>query len=160
MYERILLAYDGSLESRSALREGALLAMRYGSKIFLLAVMPVSSGVYLAEGAAAGTIDQMEAAYQRVLDDGLTRLKDNGFNSSGALARGDPSKVISEYAKATQADLVVLGHRKQSFVNRWWAGASGGYLIDQLDCTILICRNTGNEAKVAAELERLRGAPA
>ena len=39
MYKRILLAYDGSVEGRTALREGALLARQCGAKVFLLAVL-------------------------------------------------------------------------------------------------------------------------
>ena len=34
MYKRILLAYDGSLEGRTALREGALLARQCGAQVF------------------------------------------------------------------------------------------------------------------------------
>ena len=36
MYKRILLAYDGSVEGRTALREGALLARQCGAEVFLL----------------------------------------------------------------------------------------------------------------------------
>jgi len=39
MYHRILLAYDGSREGRTALREGALLARRYGAAVYLLSVV-------------------------------------------------------------------------------------------------------------------------
>ena len=35
MYKRILLAYDGSVEGRTALREGALLARQCGAEVFL-----------------------------------------------------------------------------------------------------------------------------
>ncbi len=36
---RVLLAYDGSVEGRTALREGALLARQCGAEVFLLAVL-------------------------------------------------------------------------------------------------------------------------
>jgi hypothetical protein len=39
MYKRILLAYDGSVEGRTALREGALLARQCGAEVFLLSVV-------------------------------------------------------------------------------------------------------------------------
>ena len=39
MYKRILLAYDGSIEGRTALREGALLARQCGAEVFLLSVL-------------------------------------------------------------------------------------------------------------------------
>ena len=39
MYKRVLLAYDGSIEGRRALREGAKLAQLCGADVFLLAVV-------------------------------------------------------------------------------------------------------------------------
>ena len=41
MYKRVLLAYDGSVEGRTALREGALLARQCGAEVFLLSVLAV-----------------------------------------------------------------------------------------------------------------------
>jgi nucleotide-binding universal stress UspA family protein len=39
MYKRILLACDGSVEGRTALREGALLGRQCGAKVLLLSVL-------------------------------------------------------------------------------------------------------------------------
>jgi nucleotide-binding universal stress UspA family protein len=39
MYKRVLLAYDGSIEGRRALREGAKLAQLCDAEVFLLAVV-------------------------------------------------------------------------------------------------------------------------
>ena len=43
MYKRVLLAYDGSIEGRRALREGAKLAQLCHADVFLLAVVELSS---------------------------------------------------------------------------------------------------------------------
>ena len=43
MYKKVLLAYDGSVEGRRALREGAKLAQLCQAEVFLLAVVEVSS---------------------------------------------------------------------------------------------------------------------
>ena len=43
MYKKVLLAYDGSIEGRRALREGAKLAQMCRAEVFLLAVVEVSS---------------------------------------------------------------------------------------------------------------------
>ncbi len=39
MYKKVLLAYDGSIEGRRALREGAKLAQLCRAEVFLLAVV-------------------------------------------------------------------------------------------------------------------------
>ncbi len=52
MYGKILLAYDGSVEGRLALREGARLAKLCEADVFLLAVVNLSTGIIMAEGVA------------------------------------------------------------------------------------------------------------
>jgi len=47
MYGKVLLAYNGSVEGRLALREGAKLAKLCGAEVFLLAVVNISSGTRL-----------------------------------------------------------------------------------------------------------------
>ncbi len=54
MYKRILLAYDGSVGGRTALREGALLARQCGAEVFLLSVLVDPGAFLLAEVAFAG----------------------------------------------------------------------------------------------------------
>ena len=49
MYKRILLAYDGSVEGRTALREGALLAKQCGAEVFLLSVLTDTGTLLLSE---------------------------------------------------------------------------------------------------------------
>ena len=49
MYKRILLAYDGSVEGRTALREGALLARQCGAEVFLLSAL-VDPGTFVFTG--------------------------------------------------------------------------------------------------------------
>jgi len=41
MYKRILLAYDGSIEGRTALREGALLARQCSAEVFCYPFSPI-----------------------------------------------------------------------------------------------------------------------
>jgi nucleotide-binding universal stress UspA family protein len=60
MYKRILLAYDGSLEGRTALREGALLARQCGAEVFLLSVLVDPGTLLLPEIALAGASARME----------------------------------------------------------------------------------------------------
>jgi len=81
MYKRVLLAYDGSLEGRTALREGALLARQSGAQVFLLAVL-VDTGVsLLADVAHAGAFVQMENAVHGCTQRGRCPTEATGFRS-------------------------------------------------------------------------------
>jgi nucleotide-binding universal stress UspA family protein len=67
MYKRILLAYDGSLEGRTALREGALLARQCGAEVFLLSVLVDSGTLLLPEVALAGAFVHPEDDFMDIL---------------------------------------------------------------------------------------------
>ena len=87
MYKKVLLAYDGSVEGRLALREGAKLAQYCGAEVFLLAVVEPSFGATL-EGGVMVPIDDQIATYQAILDEGVRRLQAIGFSPTARLGMG------------------------------------------------------------------------
>lgn len=159
MYEKIVLAFDGSHEARTALREGALLARRYDSTVWLLCVLPENKALTMAEGAQPGAAEQLLAASQELVDDGLAKLRGLGLNATGRVVRGDPAATISAFASEVRADLVVLGHRKRSFLERWWNGPSGAYIVDNVECSLLVARRPISDAEFAAEMAKYADQP-
>jgi len=153
MYERIVLAYDGTREGLIALREGALLGRRFGSKIFLLSVLPQSEGVRLAESVAGDLIGQQMTGYKELLARGVSVLKELGFDPVARLAVGEPAPLIGDFAREVKADLVVLGHRRQNLLQRWWSGSTGSYISDHVACSVLIGRNPISDEAFAAEIK-------
>jgi nucleotide-binding universal stress UspA family protein len=141
MYKRILLAYDGSVEGRTALREGALLAKQCGAQVFLLSVLTETGTLLLSEVSVAVATAQMEEDFQEILKEGVARLKKLGFDPVAELVRGQPAEEIGKFAKKVGADLIVVGHRRQSAFDRWWSGPKGAYLMDYTDCSLLVARN-------------------
>lgn len=152
MYERILLAYDGSLEGAVALREGALLAKRCGAKVYILSVVPQGAGVRLAEGVYAAAISHQTESYKELLAKGVSRLKQLGLDPVARLCVGEPVKAICSFAREVNADLVVVGHQKKGLLDRWWSGSTGAYISDSIRCSLLIARNPVSDADFEAEL--------
>ena len=150
MYQRILLAYDGSIEGRTALREGALLARRYGAQVFVLSVIAEAAGTKLGEGVGGGGVAQQRVEYERVLQEGMARLTGLGFQASGKLVIGEPAREIAAYAEQVKADLVVVGHRRQTAIGRWWSGPRGAYLSDHIRCSLLVCKNIIDDEQFAS----------
>ena len=155
MYRRILLAYDGSVEGRAALREGAMLALCCKAQVFLLSVAG-GVGVQLAESAHAGVLDEQQAQLRAIFEEGVEKLKRLGFAPVARLVAGDPAEEIRAFASEVGADLVVVGHRRRSLLERWWAGPSGAYLSDRLDCSLLVSRNTISDEVFEAAVDRFR----
>src|SRR5215469_4300019 len=141
-YKRILLAYDGSREGALALREGALLARACKAEVFLLSVVPGSTGLRLAESGAGGDLmtAQIES-YRALLERAVERLKQLGFKPQARLVSGDPIPAIAAVAREIKAQLVVVGHMHQSFLARWWSGSNQAYLCDHVGCSLLVACN-------------------
>ncbi len=88
-----------------------------------------------------------------MLELGLSRLRALGLAASGTIDSGNPAQVIAAHAQAFHADLVMVGHRRQSLLDRWWSGDSGAYLMDSLNCSVLICRNVVSDAEFEAQVD-------
>jgi nucleotide-binding universal stress UspA family protein len=154
MFQRIVLAYDSTLEGAIALREGALLAKQYGAAVFLLSVAPDSSGVQMAEGVHAGVVAHHTERYREVLERGVDRLTRLGLAPVARLAVGDPAKAIASFAREVGADLVVVGHQKRGLIERWWSGPTGAYICDYVNCSLLIARNQVSDEEFEAQMVR------
>ena len=151
MFDRILLASDDTYEGLVALREGAVLAKGFGASVFLLIVDPVSTAANVAASVHYAAPD---LGAEALLRRGLDRLSGLGVPAEGAVGRGEPVALISEQAKAWGAELVVLGHRRQSLLERWWSGASGAYLVDHIGCSVLIARQVVSDEEFEARLKK------
>jgi nucleotide-binding universal stress UspA family protein len=146
MYKKVVLAYDGSLEGAIALREGAILAKESDAHVYLLSVVPHLGGLQVAEGLHGGAVAHELDRFREVLERGARRLKQIGLNPVAKLAVGDPARVIGDFSREVGADLVVVGHRKRSMLERWWSGAAGAYISDNIGCSLLIARNQVSDA--------------
>jgi len=139
LYKKVLLAYDGSIEGRRALREGAKLAQFCGAEVFLLAVVEPSFGATL-EGGVSIPIDDQIATYKAILAEGVERLKAMGFSPTARLGIGEAGREIARVAEDIGANLVVVGHRRDGPLARWWFSSVGTYLVKNLLCSVLIAQ--------------------
>ena len=140
MYKKVLLAYDGSIEGRLALREGAKLAQFCGADVFLLAVVETFASVGTLEGGVVISMNEQIATYREVLKEGVERLKTMGFSPTARLGVGNAGEQIAEVAKEIGANLVVVGYRPTGPLARWWFGSVGTYLIEHLRCSVLVAQ--------------------
>jgi nucleotide-binding universal stress UspA family protein len=147
MYQRILLAYDGSREGLIALREGALLARRCNAKVFLLSVLSPVAALTTAEGVYTDMTGEQIAGHKALLQRGVEVARQMGLDPESRLEMGEPAPRIGAVANEIRADLVVVGHRKQNALERWWSGATGAYVSDHVRCSVLIaCNGISDEA--------------
>ncbi|HUO11777.1 MAG TPA: universal stress protein [Caulobacteraceae bacterium] len=157
MFRTVLLAYDGTREGALALREGALLAKACGAHVHVLCVVPQTAGVQVAEAASAGVVAQLTEGHRRLLDTACERLRSLGFSPDTHLVVGEPAPTIGALAHQIGADLVVVGHRHQTALSRWWSGSTDAYLSEHVGCSLLLSSNPisdeafENEVRATAE---------
>ena len=138
MYRKILVAFDGSPESRLAVDECSQLVQVPDPSPYLLA------GEFVPEPALAIDRTRMDAD----LKDAAARLSERGFAVTTHLQDGEPVDVISRMVETLSIDLIIVGHRRsKKFALRWWRGSVDAVLIDRVRCSILVAAD--NPAKRA-----------
>jgi nucleotide-binding universal stress UspA family protein len=140
LYKKVLLAYDGSIDGRRALREGARIAQLCSAEVFLLAVVEVSAGTGTLDGGLAIPITEQVEIYKTILGEGVERLKAMGFSPTARLGMGEAGREIVGVAEEIEANLVVIGHRPDGPLARWWFSSVGTYLVKNLRCSVLVAQ--------------------
>ncbi len=143
MYSKILVAYNGTPESRLALQECILLAPGPSAQIHLLAVVIPTPIVLAGEFVAAvPTMDEELAereAMAQVLEVGRKMLAEAGLSVTTHLEVGEPINVIAGLVHKLAIDLVILGHsRHKPFAMRWWRGSTDAVLVEKIRCSVLV----------------------
>jgi nucleotide-binding universal stress UspA family protein len=141
MYQKILLAYDGTESGQKALLDCHDIAQLSQASVSLIAVRPLPPAVVGFDGGLlSGEAEQAEwQRYQAILDDGLRRLREAGHSVQGEVLIGDQVEQIVDYARKIGADLIVVGHKHlDSWAARWWRGSSSPALIEHAPCSVLV----------------------
>ena len=140
MYRNILVAYDGSPESRLAIDECIRLAPGSATAVHLAGVVHdpslyVLAGEYIPEIALGD--DQARVAAD--LAEAAALLEAKGLAVTQHVIVGEPVTVIARLADELCIELLILGHpRTRSFAERWWRGSTDALLIERVRCSILI----------------------
>ena len=139
MFNKILVAYNGTAESRAALYECIQLHPPASTEIHLLAVIELSThgmaGGYCPEVAFANrtqTIKEELAA-------GKVLMANAGLRVTTHLQTGEPIDAIGSMADTLKVDLVIVGHsRRKAFAARWWRGSTDALLVERVKCSVLV----------------------
>lgn len=155
MYQKILLAFDGSPDGREALAQAGSLASACGAAVHLLAIIDPSENMVFVE-AMPSIPDNQAFVIQSVLDEGVKRLRSAGCSATSELKYGKPAEQIILSAGEVNADLVVVGHRDQGTLARWLNGSVGESIIHHPPCSVLIAVKSGQSASNVTSIQQLK----
>ncbi|MBI3725542.1 universal stress protein [bacterium] len=138
MFRRVLVAYDVSSQAESAFAHGLEIAERFRAALLVVSV------VRLPEPATRVELDA-------VIDDGkehyevaFARLRTAAAAKSVALRTeiqvGHPAEQIVLAAEREHADLIVMGRRGKSTIERWMLGSISERVLRYAHCPVLVVR--------------------
>jgi nucleotide-binding universal stress UspA family protein len=140
MYQRILVAYDGSVESRLAVDECAHLSPSSEREVHVVCVIHEAPAFVLpGEFVPEPMLAEERGELQADLDSVAAGLTARGFQVTTHLVDGEPADVLSRLVTELAIDLLVIGHRRAAtFAARWWRGRVDALLMERVNCAILI----------------------
>jgi nucleotide-binding universal stress UspA family protein len=140
-----VVALDGSKLSEGSIPHAVAMAECTGSKLLLLHVVEPVQDSLRPEGQPCKLDDQLESrrAHARAYLDRVryriaARLMDIGV----AVEVGSPAETILDYARAHEADLIVMATHGLSGAKRWLLGGVANRVLARSDAPVLLVRVT------------------
>jgi nucleotide-binding universal stress UspA family protein len=137
MFDRILVAVDGSREGGKTVPVALDLAGRYGSTVAVVHVREHTryegDDVDLGSGPAA----------EQLVEEVVATFRDAGIEATGQIRRvrpGDTPEQIVDVAKEMDADLIVMGTRGMTEWKSLLLGGVANKVVHHAHCPVLLVR--------------------
>lgn len=160
----IVLALDGSEESKLAAGAAAEISAATGSPVHLIYVMPAERQLYghhsYSEDVKKSLMEEAKAGGRRFLDEQAAGVRSTGgVVAQTYLGTGRPDEEIVELAEEIDAGMVVVGSRGLGGVRRALMGSVSGSVVRHAHCPVLVVRGggRGESAVVRPAEETARG---
>jgi nucleotide-binding universal stress UspA family protein len=134
----ILAANDGSESAKRAFQFAIELAKAFGAGVIVVSVAQPSEPPTSVETAAL-----LEAATEHFEKDFVgfrETAKAAGVPLETVIVVGHPADQIVHQAALREADLIVMGHRGKSRIQRWLLGSVSKRVLSYAPCTVTIVR--------------------
>jgi nucleotide-binding universal stress UspA family protein len=137
IYHHILVALDGSADSKTALRHAVTLAQDQNAKLTLLTVLP-----HTATPVGPGVAPPPETAesHNAILKEALAEIPKN-VGVTTRLERGEIAPTILKAVAAGNYDLVVMGSHGHSRVHRALLGSVSERVLHKAAVPVLMLRS-------------------
>lgn len=146
MFQKILLASDGSEEALEAAKFAADLAQKYGSSLTVLHVFSAPVPVPLGFNSAGVDFDpELLSRYAEEVRTAVERrtghvLDEAGVTYTTRQELGHPAEVIIQIAEQETIDLIVMGSRGLGKIKSLLLGSISNHVIHHAHCPVLIVK--------------------
>jgi len=137
MFKNILLAIDGSEYSNKALAYAADMAETYLATLWLVHVFPHTSDL-LGYDDFEKLYAKRKCAGQSILDAAMEMLGESPFDIRAELHEGPEAESILNFAKNSQADIIVMGTRGMGALKGLLLGSVSRKVIHYANCPVMV----------------------
>jgi nucleotide-binding universal stress UspA family protein len=140
LFEKVLIATDGSERNRPAVQEGLEIALACGSAVSAVYVIdeaPLTSAQ--AEVLTADVYRELRDEGERALEQ--VRRMAGGVKVETLLLSGRPAQVITGFAAKNGIDLIVVGSQGKSGLERLLLGSVAESIIRMAECMVLVVKS-------------------
>lgn len=142
MFNKILLAYDGSDGARLALEKVVEIAQVADTELHLLAVGRIPEYAETVSETEEAR-EQAKSFYSKIMEEAMSNVNQRGLSATVHIDFGKPGDVILRIAENLSVDLVVLGTKFHSPLRRRFLGATVDKVVDHAHCSVLVVRSGG-----------------
>lgn len=148
MYERILVATDGSDSAKTAVDHAAYLASALKAELYMVHVsepLPTFAPAEIGWSVPSGIYDEMQRAADarasHILNAAAELARRQGSNAHPIHIAGQPaSSGILEAAATSRADIIVLASHSKSLVDRLLLGSQASKVVSLSPIPVLVVR--------------------
>ena len=140
MFEKILLAVDGSEHALHAARVAADLARTMHVKEFRIVIAYDIIPVYFGEPNMQYAINNRKTESEEILKAAVKEVGSIPCEISTELLEGDPATTILEVAATCKSDVIVMGSRGLGRLAGLLLGSTSQKVVSHAPCPVLIVR--------------------
>lgn len=145
MFQRIILATDGSAHAEEALGYAQRLALRDDARVIVVhAFEPVPS--YLGEPWGDRVMARHVSAGQAVAAQAAQKLEEAGVDHGVEVLEGPPAEAILRVADVRDCDLIVMGSRGHGALASLLLGSVSQRVLSHARMPVLVVRAREGEA--------------
>lgn len=145
MYAQILLPTDGSEPADLAVKQAIDVTKKYGATLHVLYVVDQTSPVLNVRGSDE-SLDRLEEEGEEVVDEAMNQAEQASVDSiTGSVRRGEPAESILDYVESNDVDLVVMGTRGRSGLDRHLLGSVAEKVVRHAEASVLTVKTTESD---------------
>jgi nucleotide-binding universal stress UspA family protein len=140
MFERILLAVDGSEHALHATKKAAELARVMKPKELRVVVVYDPIPIYLGEPNMQIAITSRKGEAESILEKAVAEIGEVPCEVQSGILEGNPAEAIIEVANNRKSDLIVMGSRGLGRLAGLVLGSTSQKVVAHAPCPVLIVR--------------------